>query len=141
MDGGAALSLVIGVLSTQTYAQSILSAKSSRAAVEGALASSLLIPPIGLGGVYIGIYMKMLFPAMDAARTFPRFIMLYMPGFLAGIFLAVLLIAIIGCGAGLTLGISSIITSNLESPLGLDRNERKKLTCTRISIVAVLLAP
>ena len=84
--------------------------------------------------------MKMLFPAMDAARTFPRFIMLYMPGFLAGIFLAVLLIAIIGCGAGLTLGISSIITSNLESPLGLDRNERKKLACTRISIVAVLLA-
>ena len=140
VDGGAALSLVIGVLSTQTYAQSILSAKSSRAAVEGALASSLLIPPIGLGGVYIGIYMKMLFPAMDAARTFPRFIMLYMPGFLAGIFLAVLLIAIIGCGAGLTLGISSIITSNLESPLGLDRNERKKLACTRISIVAVLLA-
>ena len=140
VDGGAALSLVIGVLSTQTYAQSILSAKSSRAAVEGALASALLIPPIGLGGVYIGIYMKMLFPAMDAARTFPLFIMLYMPGFLAGIFLAVLLIAIIGCGAGLTLGISSIITSNLESPLGLDRNERKKLACTRISIVAVLLA-
>ena len=140
VDGGAALSLMIGVLSTQTYAQSVLSAKSSRAAVEGALASALLIPPIGLGGVYIGIYMKMLFPAMDAARTFPQFIMLYMPGFLAGIFLAVLLIAIIGCGAGLTLGISSIITSNLESPLGLDRNERKKLACTRISIVAVLLA-
>ena len=139
VDGGAALSLVIGVLSTQTYAQSVLSAKSDRAAVQGAMASAILIPPIGLGGVYIGIYMKMVFPAMDAARTFPQFILLYLPGFLAGIFLAILLIAVIGCGAGLTLGISSIITSNLDAPLALDRNEKKKLAVTRISIVAVLL--
>jgi SSS family solute:Na+ symporter len=83
--------------------------------------------------------MKMLYPAMDAAKTFPQFIMLYFPGFPAGVFLAVLLIAIIGCGAGLTLGISSIITSNLESPLALDRNEEKKLAGTRISIIVVLL--
>lgn len=139
VDGGAALSLIIGVLSTQTYAQSVLSAKSDRAAVQGALLSAILIPPIGLGGIYIGIYMKMLYPAMDAAKTFPQFIMLYFPGFPAGVFLAVLLIAIIGCGAGLTLGISSIITSNLESPLALDRNEEKKLAGTRISIIVVLL--
>lgn len=139
VDGGAALSLVIGVLSTQTYAQSVLSAQSDRAAVNGALASALLIPPIGLGGVYIGIYMKMLFPAMDAAQTFPQFILLYMPGFLAGVFLAVLLIAIIGCGAGLTLGISSIITSNLENRLSLKNSEKKALAATRISIVAVLM--
>lgn len=139
VDGGAALSLLIGVLSTQTYAQSVLSAKSDRAAVQGALASAVLIPPIGLGGVYIGMYMKMLYPAMDAAKTFPQFILMYLPGFLAGIFLAVLLIAIIGCGAGLTLGISSIVTSNLDRPLALDQNEGKKLAVTRISILAVLL--
>lgn len=139
VDGGAAFSLVIGVLSTQTYAQSVLSAKSDKAAVQGAFASALLIPPIGLGGVFIGIYMKMLFPAMDAAQTFPRFILLYMPGFWAGVFLAVLLIAIIGCGAGLTLGISSIITSNLETRLSLGDSEKKKLAATRIAIVGVLL--
>lgn len=137
IDGGAALSLVVGVLSTQTYAQSVISAKSSRAAVEGALASAILIPPIGLGGVYIGIYMKMMFPSMDAAQTFPQFILMYMPGFAAGVFLAVLLIAIIGCGAGLTLGISSIAASSLAPLLG--GSERKKLFLLRGTIVAVLL--
>lgn len=138
-DGGAALSLMLGVLSTQTYAQSVLSARSDRAAVTGALASAVLIPPIGLGGVYIGLYMKMLYPSMDAAKTFPQFLLMYFPGFVAGIFLAVLLIAIIGCGAGLTLGISSIITSNLQALPVIGEHEGRKLAAARISILAVLI--
>lgn len=139
VDGGAALSLMIGVLSTQTYAQSVLSAKSDRAAVQGAMASAVLIPPIGLGGVLIGMYMKTVFPAMDAAQTFPQFILLYLPGFWAGVFLAVLLIAIIGCGAGLTLGISSILTNNLYARMAPGSSEEKKLAVNRTAIVAVLL--
>lgn len=139
VDGAAALSLILGVLSTQTYAQSVLSAKSDRAAVQGALASAVLIPPIGLGGVFIGIYMKEAFPLMDAAQTFPQFLYLYLPGFWAGVFLAVLLIAIIGCGAGLTLGISSIITNNLYPRIAPNAGEGKKLLVNRLSIVAVLL--
>ncbi|MGI6180924.1 MAG: sodium:solute symporter family protein [Agathobaculum sp.] len=139
VDGGAALSLILGVLSTQTYAQSVLSAKSDRAAVQGALASAVLIPPIGLGGVLIGMYMQTAFPTMEAAQTFPQFILLYMPGFWAGVFLAVLLIAIIGCGAGLTLGISSIVTNNLYARAVPNSTDERRLTVNRIAIVAVLL--
>lgn len=138
-DGGAALSLVLGVLSTQTYAQSVLSAKSDRTAVQGALASAVLIPPIGLGGVLIGMYMKTAFPSMDAAQTFPEFILLYFPGFWAGVFLAVLLVAIIGCGAGLTLGISSIVTNNLYARIVPDSTDRQRLWADRVAIIAALL--
>ena len=51
-DIGSALSLVLGVLSTQTYAQAIWSGKSDSAARKGALLSALLIPPIGVCLLY-----------------------------------------------------------------------------------------
>lgn len=139
VDGGAALSLILGVLSTQTYAQSVLSAKNDRTAAQGALISALLIPPIGMGGVFIGLYMRVLFPQMDAAQTFPLFLLKNLPGFWAGVFIAVLLIAIVGCGAGLTLGISSIVTNNLYARVSPDSDDRKLLTVNRVTIVSVLL--
>lgn len=57
-DIGSALSLVLGVLSTQTYAQAIWSGKSDSAARKGALLSALLIPPIGVACILIGLYMR-----------------------------------------------------------------------------------
>jgi len=133
-DAGAGFSLIVGVISTQTYAQSVLSAKSDRAAVKGTLLSALLIPPIGIGGVLVGLYMKNAYPAMEASQAFPQFLLMNIPGFAAGIFLAVLLITIIGCGAGLALGISSVIINNFYK----ENNEQKKLIKSRIIIVVVL---
>ncbi len=134
IDAGAGLSLIVGVISTQTYAQSVLSAKSDRAAVQGTLLSSLLIPPIGLGSVFVGLYMRTIYPEMEASQVFPQFLLQNVPGFVAGIFLAVLLVTIIGCGAGLALGISSVIINNF----GKESNEQKRLVQSRIIIVAVL---
>ena len=57
-DIGSGLSLVLGVLSTQTYAQAIWSGKSDRAAKKGALLSACLIPPIGIACILIGLYMR-----------------------------------------------------------------------------------
>lgn len=133
-DAGAGCSLIVGVISTQTYAQSVLSAKSDRAAVKGTLLSALLIPPIGIGGVLVGLYMKKMYPAMEAAQVFPQFLLQNMSGFTAGVFLAVLLITIIGCGAGLALGISSVIINNFYK----EKNEQKKLVKSRIIIATVL---
>lgn len=139
-DGGAACSLILGVLSTQSYAQSILSAKNDRAAVSGSLLSAVLIPPIGIAGVLVGLFIKSRFPQMTASRSFPNFLMDSFPGFVSGVFLAVLLIAIIGTGAGLTLGITSVVKNNILSRLLPDLSEKKKLLCDRIIVVAVLLA-
>ena len=56
-DLGAGVSLVLGVLSTQTYAQACLSGRSDSEARKGALISAFMIPPIGVGGILIGMYM------------------------------------------------------------------------------------
>ena len=50
-DAGACVSLILGVLTTQTYAQAVLSAKTDRKARVGALVSTFLIPPIGIFGI------------------------------------------------------------------------------------------
>ena len=57
-DIGSGFSLLLGVLSTQTYAQAIWSAKTDRKAKQGALLSAFLIPPIGIAGISIGLYMR-----------------------------------------------------------------------------------
>ena len=83
IDAGAGLSLVLGVLSTQTYAQSVLAGRSDRVAVSGALWSALLIPPIGLGSALVGMVMRMRHPDMTPAQAFPRFVLEFMPDWLA----------------------------------------------------------
>ena len=92
--------LVLGVLSTQTYAQSVLAGRSDRVAVSGALWSALLIPPIGLGSALVGMVMRMRHPDMTPAQAFPRFVLEFMPDWLGGVVLATLLITVLVAGAG-----------------------------------------
>lgn len=138
IDAGAGLSLVLGVLSTQTYAQAVLAARNDKTAVRGALLSAALIPPIGFGGVYIGMYMKLYQPDILPGQAFPQFILLQMPDFFAGIALATLFVAVVGTGAGLALGIAAIVTNNLYGRLRPDAGSYGRLMVSRVSIVAVL---
>lgn len=116
-DLGACISLVLGVLTTQTYAQAVLSAKSEGHARVGALVSTVLIPIIGVFGILVGLYMRTVTdPSTFVAKTaLTSFILDYsgMPGFLKGIVLGALFIASVGTGAGLALGISTIINREL----------------------------
>lgn len=57
-DAGSGLSLLLGVLSTQTYAQAIWSARSDNAARKGALLSAFLMPVVGLACIGIGLFMR-----------------------------------------------------------------------------------
>lgn len=141
-DAGAGLSLILGVLSTQSYAQSLLAGKTDAAAKKGALISAFLIPPIGIGGILIGMYMRVYEPALSSPKmAFPQFVLNHMPPLLAGVVLATLLIAVIGTGAGLSLGISTVVrkdiicrfTNRFDSP-------RKSLTFSRVLILVILAA-
>jgi len=67
-DGGAGLSLILGVLTTQTYAQAVMSARSDRQARLGALVSAVLIPPIGAGGILVGLFMRAHFPGIEGLQ-------------------------------------------------------------------------
>jgi SSS family solute:Na+ symporter len=112
-DIGAGVSLLLGVLTTQTYAQAVLSAKSDGAARTGALISTFLIPPIGIGGILVGLYMRANFPGIVAKTALTTFVTTYMPSALSGIVLGTLFIAVVGTGAGLALGISFVLNEDV----------------------------
>lgn len=115
-DLAAGFSLLVGVLSTQTYIQAILSGKSLAVSRKGALLSALLIPPIGIGGILVGLYMRaniVSFPGLESSAVLPVFILHYLPPVAAGIIIATLLIAVIGTWAGLSLGISTLLTRDI----------------------------
>jgi solute:Na+ symporter, SSS family len=126
IDFAAGFSLVVGVISTQTYFQALFAGKDAATARRGALISALLIPPTGIAGILVGLYMKMNFPKMNAAEALPTFVMNYLPPWFSGIVLGTLLIAVIGTGAGLVLGISTMLTKDVYkrfiSPQAGDRN-------------------
>ena len=94
-DGGAALSLILGVLTTQTYAQAVLSAKSDAAARRGTLISAVLIPPIGTGGILVGLFMRAHHPGIAAKTALTAFATGYLPPVLSGILLGTLFIAVV----------------------------------------------
>ena len=112
-DFAAGFSLIVGVLSTQTYIQAVLSGKSVRESRKGALISAVMIPPVGIGGILVGLFMRANFPGTPSGEVLPSFVLNFLPPVLAGIVLATLLISVIGTWAGLTLGISTMLTKDI----------------------------
>lgn len=113
VDLGAGLSVALGVLSTQTYAQAVLTARSDRAARTGALLSAIAVPPVGLLCIFVGYHMRLTHPDMPAAQALPRFIVERLPPALAGVSLAALLLAVVGTGSGMALGFGRIVSNDI----------------------------
>ena len=138
-DLGAGVSVILGVISTQTYVQALLAGRDSASSRRGALLSALLIPPIGVGGILIGYYMRISFPAMAAGKAFPRFVIQNIPPVLSGVVLATLFIAVVGTGAGLALGLSTVITNNIYKRFAKHTDSRSSLRFSRAVILITLL--
>ena len=143
-DAGACLSLIIGVLTTQTYAQGVLSGRTDKDGVTGALVSAFMIPPIGIGGILVGLYMRAnaaLYPVATAKTALTAFITQHIPALPAGIILGALFIAAVGTGAGLALGISTIINNDIIKRLTRKFDAPKKSgALSKLWIVLVLAA-
>lgn len=138
-DLGSCLSLILGVLTTQTYGQAVMSGKSDRAARTGSLVSAFLIPPIGIGGILVGLYMRANYPGIVAKTALTAFATEHLPGLLSGIVLGTLFIAVVGTGAGLSMGISTIIRRDIISRFTRKLDDPKRNnTMNRIIIVVVL---
>lgn len=131
------VSMLVGVLSTQIYLQAVFSARSIREARRGALLSAVLIPPLGLFGILVGLYMRQAHPEMDSVLALPDFFRHYLPPPLAGIGFAALLFAAVGTAAGLTLGVGTTLQVDLVGRL-LSTGDR--LRQLRLLTLAVLLA-
>ena len=162
-DLGGCLSLTLGVVSTQTYAQGIWSAATTRKAKLGAVYCAALIPLIGAACTLVGMYMRGHYVTADelsalqatgerlpegigvlenSLQAFPTFILAHLPAWLGGIALGAMLVNILGCGSGLTLGAATILTRDIYGNLTtvLRRTPRlSQLSQTRASIVILLL--
>lgn len=143
-DGGACLSLILGVLTTQTYAQAVLCGKSDKAAVTGAVASAFLIPPIGVGGILVGLYMRAnqaLYPGLTAKTALTTFVTAHMPPLVAGVILGALFVTVVGGGAGLALGIATIVQNDIVPRLhSRSLSDAGKDRLTKLWIALVLVA-
>lgn len=160
-DIGSGLSLLLGVLSTQTYAQAVLSGSSDKKGRDGALLSAILIPPLGIAGILIGLYMRAHFVTQAEAdalaaigqavpdgmgviastiQVFPAFVVHCMPELFGGIVLGTLLITIVGGGAGLSLGVATILMRDIYRKISPAMEKPGvALAATRLTIAAVLL--
>lgn len=137
-DAGAGLSLILGVLTTQTYAQAVMSGKTDAHARRGALISAFLIPPIGAGGILVGLFMRANYPAIAAKTALTAFAIEYLPPVLSGMLLGTLFIAVVGTGAGLAMGISTIVRRDILQRFS-DRMTDPKLNGVLSKIIIVLI--
>lgn len=139
-DGGSAMSLLLGVLTTQAYILPVMSGKTVKTSRAGALLGGVLTVIVGVAGIFVGLFMRQRFPDMNPKAAMPDFIMNFLPSFPAGVALATLLIAIVGTGAGLSLGISSMLSRDVYKTLLRPKaSDMEQLWVSRGIIVAVLL--
>lgn len=135
-DLAAGFSLVVGVLSTQTYLQAIFSGRDVAAARQGALISAAIIPPVGLAGIAVGLYMRATMPGISPAEALPLFILQHLPAWFGGLVLATLFIATIGTGAGLVLGVSTMFTEDIyKKLLAQQASDRQLLRVSRTAVI------
>lgn len=132
------LSLILGVLSTQTYAQAIWSARSYHVARKAALLSGILCIPVGFGGVLIGLAMRAQH-LPNPAEAFPLFLLQNLPPIVGGLGVGALLITVVTGGGGLALGVSTIFVRDI---LGRMKQELMSgsahIIAMRLTIAAVL---
>lgn len=138
-DGGAGASLVFGVLTTQAYFLPMVSAKDEKTAKSGALLGGFLTVFIGLAGILVGLYMRVSFPETPSASVLPTFALICLPDLVGGVILAALLVALVGTGAGLALGIGSVLCLDIYKPLlRPNASENEQLRVSRGLIFVVL---
>jgi SSS family solute:Na+ symporter len=142
-DGGKLLSLILGVLTTQTYIQALNSGKSLRMSRVSIFVSSIVVAAMGIPGIFVGMFMRINCADLvgdNAILALPLFILNYIPALPAGIIIGTLLIAAVGTGAGIVLGLSTMIYNDIYIPLHKKEylNPTQALLVSRLIIVIVL---
>ncbi|HBH13184.1 MAG: Na+/solute symporter [Clostridiales bacterium 38_11] len=132
--------LVIGVCSTQTYLQAIFSGRTAQESRRGAFLSALLIPPIGIMSTLIGLFMRANYPEIISKQALPLFVINYLNPAIGGVVIGTLIISVVATGAGLTLGISTMLSRDIYKTL-INKNatDKQELFSLRISVLGVLL--
>ncbi|VBB09045.1 sodium/solute symporter [Lucifera butyrica] len=140
LDTGNAISLVIGIISTQTYIQAIYAARDARVAATGSLVAALITIPIGLPSIMIGMYMHANYPDMLPINALPMYMLHYLPDWLGGAAITALLLSSIGSVAGLALGVGTMISKDIIHELFNCGGTKRLLWINRTCILTVTIS-
>lgn len=133
------VSMIVGVISTQTYVQSIFSAKDSKTAAAGCVTAALVVIPVGLPSVMIGMFMSKMHPEINSIDALPMYLVTYLPEWLGGIGLGAILISAMGSLSGLALGVGTMISRDLVKNIWKSANSTNLLWASRISVLLVTI--
>jgi len=137
-DLASGFSTVLGVLSTQTYFQSIMAGKNPKTSKISSFLVAFLIFPVGIVCTFIGMYMRIHFPSINPNEAFPLFLINYLHPILGGVSIATVLISSIATGAGLALGIATMMVKDIIPTLSNKKLEDKKqILYLRICILII----
>jgi SSS family solute:Na+ symporter len=140
-DIGNGLGIVFGVLTTQVYVQAVLCGRDARQARVGTIAAGIGTTVFGLGGVAVGMFMRVHEPSIAAAQALPLFAAHYFSPLMSGIMLGAILITVITCAGGLALGIATMFTRDLyQHYFRPQMGDREGLLVARTLIVVVVAA-
>jgi len=139
---GYLASMIVGVFTTQIYIQSLAAAKDAKTAKTGALASAVLMPPMGLLGAWVGLTVRARGIVIPPESVLAWFIKDSFPPFIGGLIWGGILVTVIGCAAGLVLGISTNIVKNLIPKNFIEKHKKYEITMNRsfIFIIVILSA-
>lgn len=139
-DFGSGAAIICGVLTTQVYIQAVLSGRTVQQSRVGAAVAGIGTIVFGLGGVAVGMFMKVHEPTIHPAEALPLFAAHYFPSVLSGMLVGAILITVITCAGGLALGITTMITRDLyQHYLRPGIGDREAVGVARAVIIVIVL--
>lgn len=132
------LSLIVGMLCTQTYIQAIFSASNPRTAAIGAFSAALIVIPVGLPCAAIGMFMHAVQPDLQPILVLPTYLLQYQPVWLGSIAMGGIVLSIIGSIAGLALGISTMLSHDILAAAMKIKDNRRIMQLNRLTVLLVL---
>lgn len=133
------LSLIVGVISTQSYLQAIFSAANPRTAAVGAFSAALIVIPVGLPCALIGIYMHAAAPSISPILALPTYLIAHANTFVGGIAMGGIVLSLVGSIGGLALGIGTMLSHDVFAPLLAVKREGRLLLLHRLMVLLVML--
>lgn len=138
-DIGSGLGIILGVLTTQVYVQAVITGRTMAQARIGTIVAGIGTTVFGLGGVAVGMFMRIHDPKIAPAQALPLFAQHYFPSLLSGVLIGAILITVITCAGGLALGISTMVTRDLyQTYLRPNLGDREGLRVARAVVVTVI---
>ncbi|MHC1715791.1 MAG: sodium:solute symporter [Acidaminococcaceae bacterium] len=134
------LSLIIGVISTQSYIQALFSASDSKTASIGCTIAAIIVIPIGLPSAIIGMSVQASNPEINSIDALPVYLLHYMPDWLGGAAIAALILSALWSISGLVLGCGTMISRDIFKAVFCFENHRVLLWINRSFVFLITLA-